>query len=1110
MAALAAIDIYAEDYPLVSPDGNVKVTVSVSDSVRFSVMYGDELILAPSTIAMDISVDRGRHLPAPSVKKQERESVDRMLEADVPLKSRYVRDCFNSLRLYFRGGWAVSFRAYGNGVAYRFETSLKDSVYVRDETAEYRFAEDAAAYWANEKSPEFITHCEAFFKEMPLSSIEREAYSYLPVSMRTPHGTRVVMTETDLHDYPNLFLFGGEGTTLSGELPYVILETEMRTDRDVNVIRKADYIARTSGDRTYPWRIFTLGDDRSLLENNLPWQLASAPVSDDTDWIKPGKISWEWWCALNVYGVDFKAGVNTETYRYYIDFAAANGLEYILMDEGWSASTADIIHPGAGLDLSGLIEYGRSKGVGIVLWTLWTPLMADMEHILDVYRDWGVKGIKVDFMQMNDQNMVNFYENLARECFERHLILDFHGSFKPAGLHRKYPNVLSYEGVYGMEHDKCSYDISPDHDLVLPFTRMVAGPMDYTPGATVNATKEDFAIRWSHPMSQGTRAHQAAIFIAFESGVQMMCDSPSNYYREPEFTDFIAGIPTVWDETRAIDAKAGDYLLIARRSGDVWYVAGLTDWSARDLDLDLGFLPEGEYSAEIFMDGVNADVWAEDYSLVRKSVSGDDTLKVRMAPGGGWAAIMRPVATSSAAEKADRQGAVVSGRVMSGTSGLPDVSVTDGFNVTRTDSEGVYELCIDPRAEFIYLSVPSGYVCECNGYGSPVFYRSIDDSLKDADFFLRKSDDCGERHLFVLWADTQVYERHELEYVSRAAADLRELVSASGLPAAGVSCGDIVGEWDSEPSFFVPVAQAAATSGVPFFYAVGNHDLDMDARSNERSKHTFKSLFGPDYYSFNIGSIHYVVLDNVFYLSRGYVGYIEESQLEWLGQDLSYVEPGTTVIVCMHIPAYSRAAAEGRWADEETNKITTNRNALYDLLKPYEAHICSAHEHYAENYEMSDSLFEHVHPPLSGLFWQSEWSSDGVPWGYMVYEIDGSDVKWHYRPVGGAREEQFSAYGPGEDPMKPDAVVVNVWNYDPEWRVCWYEDGVFKGEMIRFSGWDRNICRDVEERRDKEFKWKYIGAGKTSHLFYSVPSDPDAEITVEVTDRFGDIYRKTL
>jgi len=639
-AALLAIGLQAKTYDLASPDGKVKVCVEAGEALSYKVAYGDETILDFSRIGMQF---KDKSLTT-AVRRVTRRSLDRLHHAVVPVKFREVRERCNELRLDFRGGWAIVFRAYDDGVAYRFETSFKDDeVYVVDETADYVFAGDNDVYWANEKNPEFITHCEAFFKEMKLSETVREEYSYLPVSMKTAGGTRVVITEADMSDYPNMFLFGGCGQTLQAEYPAVILEYDMRTDRDVTVTKKADYITATDGTRTYPWRVMTLGDDRSLLENNLAWMLSSKEYSDDLSWLRPGKISWEWWAMLNVYGVDFEAGVNTETYKYYVDFAAEYGLEYILMDEGWSASTLNVVEPAPGLDLAEIIRYASDKGVGVVLWTLWTPMMEDMEGILDTYRDWGVKGIKIDFMQMCDRNMVNFYEDVARECFERHLLVDFHGAFKPAGLQRKYPNAMTFEGVYGMEHDKCSYDISPEHDLVLPFTRMVAGPMDYTPGATINATKADFRERWEHPMSQGTRAHQAAIFIVYESPLMMMCDSPSNYYRNSEYARFLASIPTVWDETVALEAKAGDYLLMARRNCDTWYVAGLNDWTGRELEAVLDFLGEGDYEAEIFCDGVNADRWAEDYRLEKVRVRKGDVLPVKMADGGGWAAIIRPL-----------------------------------------------------------------------------------------------------------------------------------------------------------------------------------------------------------------------------------------------------------------------------------------------------------------------------------------------------------------------------------------------------------------------------------------------------------------------------------
>ncbi len=450
------------------------------------------------------------------------------------------------------------------------------------------------------------------------------------------------------------------------------------------------------------------------------------------------------------------------------------------------------------------------------------------------------------------------------------------------------------------------------------------------------------------------------------------------------------------------------------------------------------------------------------------------------------------------------------GKVCCDGRGVGGVAVTDGRTVVLTDESGRYSIESDGYADFVYISVPTGYAVSERNY-APEFYRSVRPHGKQkVDFELTSTGQDETRHLFVLWADVQVYEPGELKYVEQAAHDVETLVEETGLPAIALSCGDIIGEMSNEDVSFQSVAEATAKGGIPFHYAIGNHDLDLSPRSNDCSRHTYKSTFGPTYYSFNKGKVHYVVMDNVFSLSNGYVGYLEERQLSWLENDLSYVPEGSTVIVCMHIPTYSREARAGKWKSEEKSKITSNRQALYNILKPYNAHICSAHEHYSENYVLGERLFEHVHPPLSGLFWQSFLSMDGIPWGYTVYEFDGDNVSWRYKAVGMSVSEQFSAYPVGADPKKLESVVANVWNYDPAWKVMWYENGELQGEMEQYSGYDRAICKDVEERREKEFKWDYIGAGKTEHLFYATPSSPESEIVVEVTDRFGNVYSKTL
>ncbi len=629
----------ARDFSLSSPSGDIKAKVSVSSRIYWSVEYKGEQILEDSQISMTLAdgtvLGEGYLRP-----KAFRHGENNVLTDLVPTKNRQIADKYNELRLRFGKDWSVVFRAYDNGVAYRFETFFDGRVEIKDEVSEWNFVSDNEVYWVGEKNPDYITHCEANFQQMPLSKVGTDTYSYLPLSFKTPLRTRVVITEADLFDYPNLFLRSSGEKSLAAEFPHVIDKYVMRTDRDVTITGLADVIARTEGTRTFPWRILTIGTDRDLIENTLPWQLSSKEVPGDYSWLKPGKISWEWWAALNVYGVDFKAGVNTDTYKYYVDFAAAYGLPYILMDEGWSKSTLNIVEPKEELDLQEIISYAKSKGVNVVLWALWTPFAQEgVEKILDVYQKWGVAGIKVDFMQMQDQNMVNLYEKIAAEACDRHILVDFHGAFKPAGLQRKYPNAMTFEGVYGMEHDKCSYDISPDHDLKLPFTRMVAGPMDYTPGAVNNATRDDFAIRWNHPMSQGTRSHQAALFVVFESPLTMLCDSPSNYYKVPDYTAFIAAIPTVWEKTLCQEASAGEYVLLSRQTGDGrWYSAALNNWTARTLTLDTSFLEKGDWQVTIHRDGVNADIWAEDYVIETKTITAGDSIDITLANGGGWVA----------------------------------------------------------------------------------------------------------------------------------------------------------------------------------------------------------------------------------------------------------------------------------------------------------------------------------------------------------------------------------------------------------------------------------------------------------------------------------------
>jgi alpha-glucosidase len=448
----------------------------------------------------------------------------------------------------------------------------------------------------------------------------------------------VAITEADLLDYPGMYLTGTRGPGLSALFPAVALKEQKVDDRTVRVTERADYIAQTTGPRSFPWRVLVIaGKDSDLIENETVYKLATPCKLTNISWIRPGKVAWDWWNANNIYGVDFRAGVNTETYKYYIDFASRYGIEYIILDEGWYP-LGNLLANSPGMDVDELFRYAKKKGVGIIPWVTWKTLEDQLQPALERFAKWGAVGIKVDFMQRDDQGMVNYYEKIAQEAAKRHLLVDFHGAYKPTGLRRTYPNVITSEGVKGLEHNKWSTDVTPEHNVTLPFLRMLAGPMDYTPGAMLNAQQKHFAICFDRPMSQGTRCHQLAMYVVYESPVQMLADNPSNYLREAECMEFLAKVPSVWDETRALDAKVADYVLVARRSGKEWYVGAMTDWTGRALTADLSFLGKGSYTAQIYQDGVNADRYAGDYKKVSRTVTAKDKLQIQLAPGGGWAA----------------------------------------------------------------------------------------------------------------------------------------------------------------------------------------------------------------------------------------------------------------------------------------------------------------------------------------------------------------------------------------------------------------------------------------------------------------------------------------
>ena len=642
----------AQTVRLTSPSGHLAVVVRAAPDLAYDVTYKGKPLLTDARLSLD--VDHRRLGIDARMVDSKRRNVDGRIAPPVALKSDTLVEKYNEVHVDCAGGYAVTFRAYDDGIAYRFETALEaPQVKVFGEEALFRFAADAPVFYPNEGKT-FFSHNEQHYKPVNLSRIPEGEMATLPAVVATAAGPKVAIAEADVEGYPGLWLNGTGGAALAATFPPYPLEQKASRDRDVKVTRAADYIAVTSGTRAYPWRVVGVAPtDADLITSSLVYLLQRPSELVDTSWIKPGKVAWDWWNDRNLTGVAFKPGINTETYKFFIDFAARYGIEYIILDEGWY-KTGNLMQVAPGLDMPALLAYARAKNVGVILWAVWKTLSDQFEPALAQFQAWGIKGLKVDFMQRDDQPVIDFYHRVARELGKRKMMVDFHGGQRPALMTRTWPNIVSTEGVKGMEHLKWSDASDPEHNVTLPFTRMFLGPMDYTPGAMLNATRAQFKPVFKRPMSLGTRAHQVAMYVVYESPLQMLADSPTNYMREAETTDFIRRIPTVWDETRVLDGRIGDYVVVARHKGDTWFVGAMTDWTPRELEIDLSsFLaePTGNMGWDMtsFADGPDADRVPTSYRRSSAAVTGRPRIKVKLAPGGGWAAQISAV---------DRGGAV--------------------------------------------------------------------------------------------------------------------------------------------------------------------------------------------------------------------------------------------------------------------------------------------------------------------------------------------------------------------------------------------------------------------------------------------------------------------
>jgi len=637
-----SFSVFAQKYGLSSPDGKLTTAIEIDNGIFVALLKGRDVVVRMGNLSLQNFYVADRNADY-KVQKVIPRSVNEVVKPEIRDKTTMLTNSYNELEIKFSKNFAITFRMFNEGLAYRFSISEKDSLrIIRENLDLYLDTSDSVRFQSSET---FNSPYETPYEHEKITGINSGKLISLPLLIEKRDGLFVMVTEADLYDYPGLWFKGTGQAQLSAINPPIpkSLTTTGSTYVRNQVAGTYDYIAMVRGTRTYPWRIFGVAsNEKDLISNSMVYLLASPSVVSDISWIKPGVVMFDWWAKNNIYRVDFKAGINTETAKYFIDFCAENGFRYFLFDDGWS-SRDDLLKTVSGLKMDEVISYGKSKGVDIMLWMVWHTLEKQWTQAFDQFEKWGIKGIKVDFMNRDDQPMVMFYEAVAREAAKRKLVVDFHGAYKPCGLSRKYPNVLTREALIEFEYNGGTNLDNPVHHNLLPYIRMFPGPMDYIPGTMRNSTKDNFRAIGDYPMGQGTRAHSMALFVILNSPMTMLPDSPSDYYREKECTDFLKKIPVEWDETQLLQGKIAKYTVLARRSGNEWHIGAITNWNERIIDLETGFLEPGRYRLEAIEDGLNANTRAEDYKKIVKDFQSGDVLKLKLASGGGWVARITPV-----------------------------------------------------------------------------------------------------------------------------------------------------------------------------------------------------------------------------------------------------------------------------------------------------------------------------------------------------------------------------------------------------------------------------------------------------------------------------------
>jgi len=644
---MAAFAQKEKTFTLVSPDEEIIAQIDVSDRIYYSLQLKEQEIIQPSAISMTLS--DGKILgKKPKVKGNFIETYNTFIEP-IYWTADSINDNYNYLRLDFKREFSIEFRMYNEGFAYRFITRIEEPITVNSEELTFNFRDNYELISSDVDKDAFIHSYESNYTTRKIADYPSNKMAMLPFMINARSGVRLTFTEADLEDYPALYLVKGDNGSRSMKtiLPAYPLKEEIggHMDFELLVTERADYIAKTAGSRSFPWRVFILSEeDSELLNNQLVYKLAK-PAEGDFSWVTPGKVAWDWWHAMHLDGVDFESGINTESYKYYIDFASENGIEYINLDEGWS-DQFDLLKINPKVDVKAIVDYAKQKNVKVILWCIARTLDAQLEEAMEQFEAWGISGIKVDFMDRDDQKMIDFYYRIAEAAAEKKIAVNYHGAYKPTGLNRTFPNVVNQEAVRGLEYNKFAEPdgTTPDHAAKIPFIRMVAGPMDYTPGAMKNVNKGSFKVDFDYPVSQGTRAQQIAMYVTYFGPLQMLSDAPTAYQKEKKVLDIISEIPTVWDETQAVGGEVGEYAIIARRKGDTWYLGGLSNWEERTVPVNFFFLTENTYEATILTDTENSAKDGTAYKIATEDIKPFDRREYKMAPGGGFYIKLTPKA----------------------------------------------------------------------------------------------------------------------------------------------------------------------------------------------------------------------------------------------------------------------------------------------------------------------------------------------------------------------------------------------------------------------------------------------------------------------------------